>query len=227
MRARSTRSSRTSCPGACISLVDWVRRAHGGLRRRLRAAQPACIRGDVRLNRRHALVSPPCSSRRARRRARRVRAHALQRLPVGRVASGDAFFYQNPLESDGKHVSAACFLDVACCPANLARLMAQTARSHLRDARRRALYQPLHRQHGKGTIAGQPLVVTQRTRYPWDGAVRSPWTRKDADGVRAECPPSGVGAQRGDAVRTSTDSRAPSLTPRAICRERTTRHARS
>jgi DUF1680 family protein len=38
--------------------------------------------------------------------------------------SGDAFFYQNPLVSDGK-VERSTYCDVACCPANLARLMAQ------------------------------------------------------------------------------------------------------
>jgi DUF1680 family protein len=38
--------------------------------------------------------------------------------------AGDTFFYQNPLESDGS-VARSVYFDVACCPANLARLMAQ------------------------------------------------------------------------------------------------------
>ena len=38
--------------------------------------------------------------------------------------SGDRFFYQNPLESAGRTDRSAYF-DVACCPANLARLMEQ------------------------------------------------------------------------------------------------------
>ena len=38
--------------------------------------------------------------------------------------AGDRFFYQNPLVSDGRQERSAYF-DVACCPANLARLMAE------------------------------------------------------------------------------------------------------
>ena len=38
--------------------------------------------------------------------------------------SGDRFFYQNPLESAGRTDRSAYF-DVACCPANLSRLMEQ------------------------------------------------------------------------------------------------------
>src|SRR4029077_1156355 len=38
--------------------------------------------------------------------------------------AGNTFFYQNPLESDGRRERAAYF-DVACCPANLSRLMAE------------------------------------------------------------------------------------------------------
>ena len=38
--------------------------------------------------------------------------------------SGDRFFYQNPLESTGRTERSEYF-DVACCPANLSRLMEQ------------------------------------------------------------------------------------------------------
>ena len=38
--------------------------------------------------------------------------------------AGDTFFYQNPLVSDGT-VERSAYFDVACCPANLARLMEQ------------------------------------------------------------------------------------------------------
>ncbi len=41
----------------------------------------------------------------------------------GVSASGDRFFYQNPLASDGK-VQRSAYFDVACCPANLARTLA-------------------------------------------------------------------------------------------------------
>ena len=38
--------------------------------------------------------------------------------------SGDRFFYQNPLVSNGT-IERSAYFDVACCPANLSRLMAQ------------------------------------------------------------------------------------------------------
>ena len=45
-------------------------------------------------------------------------------LLSGVSVKGDTFFYQNPLESTGRNERSAYF-DVACCPANLARLLAQ------------------------------------------------------------------------------------------------------
>ena len=45
-------------------------------------------------------------------------------LLSGVSVKGDTFFYQNPLESAGRNERSAYF-DVACCPANLARLIAQ------------------------------------------------------------------------------------------------------
>ena len=43
---------------------------------------------------------------------------------AGIELTGDGFFYQNPLESDGS-VERSEYFEVACCPANFARLMAQ------------------------------------------------------------------------------------------------------
>jgi DUF1680 family protein len=84
---------------------------------------------------------------------------------------GDAFFYTNPLESDGGHQRREYF-EVACCPANLARLMGQLP-GFVYAVRGDAIYVNLfvgseaEIDHPAGTV-----VLTQDTRYPWDGAVR-------------------------------------------------------
>jgi DUF1680 family protein len=84
---------------------------------------------------------------------------------------GDAFFYTNPLESEGDHQRREYF-EVACCPANLARLMGQLP-GFIYAVRDDAIYVNLfvgseaEIDHPAGTV-----VLTQDTRYPWDGAVR-------------------------------------------------------
>src|SRR5262245_41041512 len=84
--------------------------------------------------------------------------------------AGDTFFYQNPLVSDGTRERSAYF-DVACCPANLARLMAQLP-GLVYAQRARDLYVNLF-VGSEATIdaGGTKGRVTQRTSYPWDGRV--------------------------------------------------------
>src|SRR6185295_2314637 len=84
--------------------------------------------------------------------------------------SGDRFFYQNPLESAGRTDRSAYF-DVACCPANLSRLMEQVP-GLLYSTRGTDLFVNLYAASSASiaTPAGD-VRVTQATRYPWDGAV--------------------------------------------------------
>jgi hypothetical protein len=84
--------------------------------------------------------------------------------------SGDSFFYQNPLVSDGK-VERSTYFDVACCPANLARLMAQLP--GLVYARRPGeVFVNLFIGSDAHFEAGEtPLRIMQRTDYPWQGRV--------------------------------------------------------
>ena len=84
---------------------------------------------------------------------------------------GTRYFYDNPLASRG-NVSRKEWFDVACCPPNLARLLA-------------SLGQYIY-SHGEGGIAvhlyiqgtatlrigDQEVRLRQETGYPWDGAVR-------------------------------------------------------
>ena len=84
--------------------------------------------------------------------------------------SGDRFFYQNPLESTGRAQRSAYF-DVACCPANLARLMEQVPGLiySTRDADVFVNLYAASDAHVK-TPAGD-VTLHQKTNYPWDGRV--------------------------------------------------------
>ncbi|WP_045745914.1 glycoside hydrolase family 127 protein [Actinoplanes rectilineatus] len=102
---------------------------------------------------------------------------------------GTAFFYSNPLHlrtgHDGSHEDAPTqrlsWYSCACCPPNLARLMASlhgyVATGSAGDGLQLHLY-------GPGTVAGGGHEVTVDTRYPWDeqitvtvsSASDTPWT---------------------------------------------------
>jgi DUF1680 family protein len=84
--------------------------------------------------------------------------------------AGDRFFYQNPLESTGRTQRSEYF-DVACCPANLARMMEQVP-GLLYSTRDRDLFVNLYAANTATvkTAAGDVSIVEQ-TKYPWDGRV--------------------------------------------------------
>lgn len=84
---------------------------------------------------------------------------------------GDAFFYQNPLESTGRNERSAYF-DVACCPANLARLMGQLPEL-IYAQRGNDVFVNLYVGSDATLKVGDATVrVRQTTDYPWDGNVR-------------------------------------------------------
>ena len=88
----------------------------------------------------------------------------------GVSASGDRFFYQNPLASDGK-VARSAYFDVACCPANLARTLAALP-GLMYASEGSTMYVTLYgSSEARLTIGGTPIRLTQRTRYPWDGDI--------------------------------------------------------
>ena len=64
---------------------------------------------------------------------------------------GDSFFYQNPLEANAqsRNNERSAYFDVACCPANLARLMAQVPELIYSTARQRSIRQSVHQQRGE------------------------------------------------------------------------------
>ncbi len=88
--------------------------------------------------------------------------------------SGNQFFYENPLVSDGKPGrpnERTEYFEVACCPANLARLMEQLP-GLIYATRGTELFVNLFvGSEAKLTLNGVPATVKQTTNYPWDGVV--------------------------------------------------------
>ena len=84
--------------------------------------------------------------------------------------AGNTFFYQNPLVSDGR-VERSTYFDVACCPANLSRLMAQLP-GLVYAQRENWLYVNLFiASDADVRIAGVPVRLAQQTDYPWKGDI--------------------------------------------------------
>jgi uncharacterized protein len=92
-------------------------------------------------------------------------------LLSGVSLDGKAFFYPNPLESNGQHQRSPWF-GVACCPGNITRFLPSMP-GYIYAHRASALYVNLF----VGSTADIPMDaghvrVVQETRYPWDGDVR-------------------------------------------------------
>jgi DUF1680 family protein len=88
----------------------------------------------------------------------------------GLSLDGDRYFYQNPLADRGKHRREEWF-GCACCPPNLARVLAELP-GYLYSTSDRGAYVHLYAE-GSATldVAGQAVALDVRTRYPWDGEV--------------------------------------------------------
>ncbi len=84
---------------------------------------------------------------------------------------GKHFFYRNPLESAGDHHRPEWF-GCACCPPNLARLLASLGQ-YIYSATDRAAYVHLYvGGQGQATVGGNRITLTQKTDYPWSGKVK-------------------------------------------------------
>jgi DUF1680 family protein len=92
-------------------------------------------------------------------------------LLSGVSLAGDRFFYQNPLESEGSRERSPYF-DVACCPANLARALAQLpGLLYAQDDAN--LYLGLYAASRVNLkVRNRTIRIVQETRYPFDGTVR-------------------------------------------------------
>ena len=96
---------------------------------------------------------------------------------AGVSLAGDAFFYPNPLESDGRYAfnhGAATrqpWFDSSCCPTNLARFIPSVP-DYVYAVRGDALHVNLYvASEAQAALGGATVTLAQKTDYPWDGRV--------------------------------------------------------
>ena len=84
--------------------------------------------------------------------------------------SGDKFFYDNPLESQGEHDRQHWF-GCACCPGNITRFMASIS-GYTYATQASDIYVNLYIQGSADLLTESGHVaLTQTTDYPWNGTV--------------------------------------------------------
>lgn len=84
---------------------------------------------------------------------------------------GETYFYQNPLSDEGGHRRKRWF-GCACCPPNVARLMASLPSYVYSVGGADEVWVNLYAEsEASVNVAGQDVTLTQRTRYPWDGHI--------------------------------------------------------
>ncbi len=98
---------------------------------------------------------------------------------VGVSNDGQKFFYQNPLEATadlpltdywkGERIS---YFNVACCPSNLARLMAQMPGLIYAHRDDQIFVNLFVGSRARVTLPFGRVAIAQQTRYPWDGKVK-------------------------------------------------------
>ncbi|HLV99501.1 MAG TPA: beta-L-arabinofuranosidase domain-containing protein [Ktedonobacterales bacterium] len=89
----------------------------------------------------------------------------------GLSQDGSLFLYENPLESQGNHHRQHWY-KCACCPPNVARLLASLGR-YVYSVAEHDIWVHLYLQSTSTLpVGGQQVTLKQETTYPWDGAVR-------------------------------------------------------
>ncbi|MHC4742780.1 MAG: glycoside hydrolase family 127 protein [Planctomycetota bacterium] len=90
---------------------------------------------------------------------------------AGISLSGDAFFYQNPLESKGAKRSP--WIGLACCPTNLTRIIPQVGGLlYARDKNRLYVNLFAASQASIKMDNGANVKLVQETDYPWHGRIK-------------------------------------------------------
>jgi DUF1680 family protein len=107
----------------------------------------------------------------------------------GKSADGTRFFYDNPLASLGQAHRQAWF-DCACCPPNLARLLASLGQYIYSWGEGEVAVHLYIQSSTHLTLAGQTVRLRQETAYPWEGMVqlRVDVDRPVAFGLRLRLP---------------------------------------
>ncbi|MDD4115477.1 MAG: glycoside hydrolase family 127 protein, partial [Massilibacteroides sp.] len=85
--------------------------------------------------------------------------------------SGDKFFYDNPLASDG-HAQRAPWFGCACCPGNVTRFVASVP-GYTYAVDKNDIYVNLYVEgNSKLKVGEKDVELIQKTQYPWDGHVQ-------------------------------------------------------
>src|SRR4029079_12673970 len=84
--------------------------------------------------------------------------------------AGNRFLYQNPLVADGRQERSPYF-DVACCPANLARLMEELPGLIYAQDDKQVYVNLFIGSEANIVVNGVKVKLTQTTDYPWSGDV--------------------------------------------------------
>jgi DUF1680 family protein len=88
----------------------------------------------------------------------------------GLSLDGSLFFYENPLESRGRH-NRWKWHHCPCCPPNIGRMVASIG-STMYGVADDAIAVHLYGDNvARLDVGGSPVQLTQTSRYPWDGAV--------------------------------------------------------
>ncbi|MBO3803688.1 MAG: glycoside hydrolase family 127 protein [Candidatus Brockarchaeota archaeon] len=83
---------------------------------------------------------------------------------------GEEYFYVNPLADRGGHRRQRWF-DCACCPPNIARLIASVP-GYCYSLSEEGVWVNVYAESvARIELGGKPLTLEQRTEYPWDGKV--------------------------------------------------------
>jgi DUF1680 family protein len=88
----------------------------------------------------------------------------------GLSLDGKTFFYENPLESGGKH-HRWIWHHCPCCPPNIARLLTSIGSYMYAVADDEIAVHLYGESTAKFECGGAAIELTQKTGYPWDGAI--------------------------------------------------------
>jgi DUF1680 family protein len=89
----------------------------------------------------------------------------------GLSLDGASFFYENPLESLGNHHRQEWY-KCACCPPNVARLLASLGRYVYSVTETDVLVHLYVQSTGTVLLGGEQVILRQETAYPRDGAIQ-------------------------------------------------------
>lgn len=139
----------------------------------------------------------------------------------GLSLDGTRYFYQNPLEDDGRHQRQAWF-GVACCPPNLARVLAALpGLFYGADDDELWIHQYAAASVRTTLPSGAAVALHLSTDYPWDGRVRVTVERAGRFALRFRVP----GWCRGATIRVADEAPAGELAP--ACYQRVERDWRA